>query len=363
MALYAAIYPQYASYFGQPEYKDWVIEDMLKKYGSENDLIVKLTEAVAKIHGIEYALEVVSKAALNGLYKFNTNYPAIINLIHEINPNADIYVIGLYNPLSDTAISDDIPIKIGNALDPVMMSLNLYLAQLNPAKKYYTYVDAFNTSVIGTITLTSLVGKDMNLAGMGDYTMNIHPNEKGHAYIADQVLKAIPDVEDPAPAEEPAQQDPAQEPTQDQPQPATPAKEEPADKDLLNGVCQGPDGKWAMYVDGVVDTGYTSIAQNKYGWWRIENGYVNFNAQSIYQNEYGWWKCTDGKVTFKEQEIYQNQYGWWKCTDSEVTFKETGIFKNKYGKWYCKNSKVDFNKNGKVKYNGKTYTVKNGKVA
>ncbi|MEE1300288.1 MAG: GDSL-type esterase/lipase family protein, partial [Acutalibacteraceae bacterium] len=196
MALYAAIYPQYASYFGQPEYKDWVVEDMLKKYGSENDLIVKLTEAVAKIHGIEYALEVVSKAALSGLYKFNTNYPAIINLIHEINPNADIYVIGLYNPLSDTAISDDIPIKIGKALDPVMMSLNLYLAQLNPAKKYYTYVDAFNTTVLGTITLSSLVGKDMNLAGMGDYTMYIHPNEDGHAYIAKQVLNAIPDVED-----------------------------------------------------------------------------------------------------------------------------------------------------------------------
>ena len=367
MALYAAIYPQYASYFGQQEYKDWIIEDLLKKYGSENDMIVKLTEAVAKIHGIEYALEIVSKAALSGLYKFHTNYPAIIKMIHEINPNADIYVIGLYNPLSDTAISDDIPLKIGKALDPVMMSLNLYLAQLNPAKRYYTYVDAFNTSVLGTITLSSLVGKDMNLAGMGDYTMYIHPSEKGHAYIADQVLKAIPDVEDPAPAEEPAQQEPAQEqPAQEDPapaQPSTPAKEEPADKDLLNGVVQGPDGKWAMYLDGQVDTDYTGIAQNQYGWWRIENGYVNFNAQSIYQNEFGWWKCTDGKVTFKEQEIYQNQYGWWKCTDSKVTFKETGIFKNKYGKWYCKDSKVDFNKNGKVKYNGKTYTVKNGKVA
>lgn len=352
MALYAAIYPQYASYFGQKEYKDWMVEELLKQYGSENDMIVKLTEAVAKIHGIEYALEIVSKAALGGLYKFHTNYPAVINMIHEINPNADIYVIGLYNPLSDTAISDDIPIKIGKVLDPVMMSLNLYLAQLNPAKRYYTYVDAFNTSVLGTITLSSLVGKDMNLAGMGDYTMYIHPNDAGHAYIADQVLKAIPDVEDEKPAEE---QKPAE-------QPATPAKEEPADKDLLNGVVQGPDGKWAMYVDGVVDTDYTGIAQNKYGWWRIENGYVNFNAQSIYQNEYGWWKCTNGKVTFKDQEIYQNQYGWWKTTDSKVTFKETGIFKNKYGKWYCKDSKVDFNKNGKVKYKGTTYTVKNGKV-
>ncbi len=336
MALYAAIYPQYASYFGQKEYKDWMVEELLKQYGSENDMIVKLTEAVAKIHGIEYALEIVSKAALGGLYKFNTNYPAIIRLIHDINPDADIYVIGLYNPLSDTTISDQIPIKIGKALDPVMMSLNLYLAQLNPAKKYYTYVDAFNTSVLGTITLTSLVGEDMNLAGMGDYTMYIHPSEKGHAYIAEQVLKAIPDEEEQQteqPAEEPAQNDPAPS------QPSTPAEPDP-NEGVLNGIVQGPDGKWAMYVDGVVDTDYTGIAQNKYGWW----------------------KCTNGKVTFKDQEIYQNQYGWWKTTDSKVTFKETGIFKNKYGKWYCKDSKVDFNKNGKVKVDGVTYTIKNGKV-
>ncbi len=214
MALYAAIYPQYASYFGQPEYKDWVVEDLLKKYGSENDMILKMTETLAKIHGIEYALEVVSKAALGGLYKFNTNYPAIINLIHEINPNADIYVIGLYNPMSEATLTDDIPIKVGKALDPVIMSLNLYLAQLSPAKRYYTYVDAFNTSVIGTISLASFVGSDMNLAGMGEYTINIHPNDAGHAYIAKQVLNAIPDVEDPAPAEEPAQDDPAQ-PAQD----------------------------------------------------------------------------------------------------------------------------------------------------
>lgn len=333
MALYAAIYPAYATHFGVQEYKQWMIEDLLQKYGSENDLLVQLTEAVAKIHGIEYALEVISKAALGGLHKFNTNYPAIINLIHEINPDADIYVIGLYNPMSEATLSDEIPLKIGKVLDPVMMSLNLYLAQLNPAKKYYTYVDAFNTTVLGTLSLASLVGDDMNLAGMGDYTMYIHPNDAGHAYIADQVLKAIPDVEDETPAKEP-----------------------------LNGIVKGPDGVWAMYKDDKVDTSYTGIAKNEYGWWRVVNGIVDFNANSIYKNEYGWWKCTNGKVTFDENSIYKNEYGWWKCTNSKVTFKETGIFKNQYGKWYVVNSKVDFNKNGKVKYNGKTYTVKNGKV-
>ncbi|MBQ8925259.1 MAG: hypothetical protein IJ051_03235 [Clostridia bacterium] len=208
-----------------------------------------------------------------------------------------------------------------------------------------------------------------------------------------------------AAAEEPKQDEPKQdEPKQDEPKQDEPKQDEPAE--VLNGLVQGPDGKWAMYKDGKVDTSATGVFQNVHGWWRVENGYVNFDAQGIYQNQYGWWKTTDGKVTFEEtgvfqnengwwrvedskvnfdaQGIYQNQYGWWKTTNGKVTFKEDGVYQNengwwktkdskvdfsftgvasnKYGTWYIKNGKVDFSKNGKVTVNGKTYTVKNGKV-
>ena len=361
MALYAAINPANAALYGVQEYDQWLIEELLQKYGTENELIAQLAQTVAAIHGIEYALEVISKATITGLHKFRVNYPVIIEKIREINPNADIYVIGLYNPLSDTLISEQLPIPIGKVLDPMIQSMNLYLAALNPARRYYTYVDAFNTAVLGTINVADLFSSESGLSaeGMGTYTLYVHPSVEGHRYIADQVLKAIPDAEE------------------------TPTSD-PANETVLNGIVKGPDGKWAMYKDGKVDTSYTGIAKNEYGWWRVENGYVNFNANSIYKNEYGWWKCTDGKVTFdengiykneygwwkttdskvtfKENSIYKNEYGWWKTTDSKVTFKETGIFSNQYGKWYVKDSKVDFNKNGKVKFNGKTYTVKNGKA-
>ena len=174
----------------------------------------------------------------------------------------------------------------------------------------------------------------------------------------------------------------------------------------INGIVKGTDGKWAKYVNGKVDTSYTGIAKNQYGWWRVKDGYVDFNANGIYKNEYGWWKTTNGKVTFNEtgifkneygwwrvenskvdfsaNGIYKNQYGWWKTTNGKVTFKENGVFKNeygwwkvenskvnfnftgiasnKYGKWYVKNGKVDFTKNGRVTYNSKTYTITNGKA-
>ena len=164
----------------------------------------------------------------------------------------------------------------------------------------------------------------------------------------------------------------------------TTKKNEPKPATTLNGLVQGPDGKWAMYKNGAVDKSATGIFQNKYGWWRVEKGYVNFNAQGIYQNAYGWWKTTNGKVTFKETGVFQNQFGWWRVKDSKVDFNANGIYQNKYGwwktkngkvdfsftgiakneygTWYVKGGKVDFSKNGNVTYNGKTYTVSNGKV-
>jgi GDSL-like Lipase/Acylhydrolase. len=287
------------------DYKMGLIEQLLRKYGDANEVILQLADSVAKIHGIEFALETVLKGTLTGLHQFNTNYPAIIEKIQDINPTADIYVVGLYNPLTDTQISEELPLKIGKVIDPIILGMNVYLSQLNPARGHYTYVDAFNTEVLKTLTLSTIMGEDGNFGGFGQYVWYIHPSEDGHQYIADQIYKSIPD--------------------------------KPA---VLNGIVKGEDGRWALYKNNKVVTSATGIYQNEKGWWRVKDGYVDFEANGIYQNALGWWKTTNGKVTFKE----------------------TGIFQNENGKWYVRNSQVDFTKFGRVKYDGKTYTVMGGKV-
>ena len=340
IALYTAMNPTASA-----DYKAWMIEKLLTQYGSTNELIQKLAETVVALHGAEFALETIAKATLTGLNKFRVNYPAIINAIHELNPDADIYVIGLYNPLSDTMISEQLPIPIGKVLDPMILSMNLYLSQLCPARNYYTYVDAFNTAVLGTINASELfTGGGLSAEGMGAYTLYVHPSLEGHAYIADQVLKAIPDVEDEAPAEEPAEQT------------------------ILNGLCKGSDGLWAMYSNSKVDTSFNGLAKSTYNgnWYMVKNGYVDWGYTGFGQNPTTkkWYRVKDGRVDWTANSIYKKpETGtWFKTTDGRVTFKETGVFQNENGWWYVKNSWVDFNKNGKVKYNGKTYTVKNGRA-
>ena len=171
---------------------------------------------------------------------------------------------------------------------------------------------------------------------------------------------------------------------EEEPTPAEPEEPATEPEEPLNGIVKGKDGKWAMYRDDKVDTSYTGVAENEYGWWRVENGYVNFDAQGIYHNDYGWWKTTNGKVTFDEtgifkneygwwrvekskvnfkaNGIYQNDYGWWKTTNGKVTFDETGVFKNDYGWWRVEKSKVNFKANGIYKNDYGWWKTTNGKV-
>ena len=301
MALAKGLYPSEAN-----GYTPWRLEALLNEYGSTSEAIKSLSETIAKIHGVEFLLEVVLQSTVESLHKFNTNYPVIIDKIQEINPTADIYVIGLYNPMSSAVISESIPLQVGKIIDPLILSMNLYLSQLNPARGHYTYVDAFNTEVIDTVNFGDILSTSggFDWTGMARYTIAVHPNEAGHQYIANQVLKAIPN--------------------------------KPA---VLNGLVKGEDGLWAMYKNNKVQN-VTGVFQNEKGWWRVKDGYVDFEANGIYQNAFGWWKTTNGRVTFDE----------------------TGIFSNENGKWYVKNSKVDFTKYGRVKYDGKYYYVMGGKV-
>lgn len=147
---------------------------------------------------------------------------------------------------------------------------------------------------------------------------------------------------------------------------------------------KGADGKWVCVKNGAIETSYTGIAGNRYGWWRIVNGYVDFNANGVYRNELGWWYVKDGKVDFDYTGIARNQYGWWRIVNGKVDFYANGVYKNEYGwwyvshgkvnfnytgigtnwngSWYVQNGKVNFNKNGTYSKGGVTYTVSGGKV-
>ncbi len=112
---------------------------------------------------------------------------------------------------------------------------------------------------------------------------------------------------------------------------------------------------WHCYnSDNKIDYSYDGLAQNEYGWWKVNNGGVDFSFDGLAENEYGWWKVSGGAVDFSYSGMAENEYGWWYVSNGTVDFSFSGLAPNQYGWWKVTNGAVDFN------YTGLTFDEKVG---
>ena len=120
---------------------------------------------------------------------------------------------------------------------------------------------------------------------------------------------------------------------------------------------------WHCYnSDNQIDYSYDGLAQNEYGWWKVNNGEVDFCFDGLALNEYGWWKVSGGAVDFSYSGMAENEYGWWYVSNGAVDFSYTGLSFNQYGWWYLSNGTVDFSYSGLVSNEYGWWKVTNGTV-
>ncbi|MBQ5480889.1 MAG: SGNH/GDSL hydrolase family protein [Clostridia bacterium] len=179
----------------------------------------------------------ILKLALQCEVNYRINYGIIVNKIFEINPNVTL-VAPAYTLNYDGF----------GALAPV---LKLVFGEMNLfVKARPNYNGHFITVALPDDKIT--------------YTDISHPDEAGHALIAETILKALPTAKS------------------------------------VQGttVKQGADGNWYAYKDGIYDPTVNSVVKNALGWWKVENGKVNFKFNGIATNENGAWYLLGGKVQF-----------------------------------------------------------------
>jgi len=142
------------------------LEDVIAMYGVSDikDLLTMIDEAVAE---------------------YEQNYDRLIKAIRALNPDCEIYVLGMYN--------------IFEQAEPEGMWLRDFLAERNKAQidelaDYYTnrsaykdevtYVDISKTEIWWTFPMyTPLYYMSMMIC--------THPDYEGHQYIANQVIRAM----------------------------------------------------------------------------------------------------------------------------------------------------------------------------
>ncbi len=179
----------------------------------------------------------ILKLALQCEVNYRINYTAIVNKIFEINPTVTL-VAPTYT------MNYDMFGSLGTVLKIVFAEMNLFVK----ARPSYN----------GHFVTVSLPDDQLTFVDIS------HPDEAGHALIAETILKALPTEAS--------------------------VKGETVKK--------GADNNWYYYKDGNYDASANTVAKNTFGWWRVANGKVDFTFNGIAKNQNGTWYITGGKVNF-----------------------------------------------------------------
>ena len=140
------------------------------------------------------ALVALVTAYAYGVAEYAANLPALINAIRTVNADAEIVIVGMYNPI------DGVVIDVDNAFMSVYMDLSdyaNYFDYLIDASAAYSfalavaidgvnYVDAREVEIVET----ELGISDLEALLDGDVSF-MYPGEAGHAYIAEQIYNAM----------------------------------------------------------------------------------------------------------------------------------------------------------------------------
>ncbi|MBR6800320.1 MAG: hypothetical protein IKM61_01025 [Eubacteriaceae bacterium] len=117
---------------------------------------------------------------------FSLNYAEMINDIHEINPEAEVIVVGSYNPLKELSVQiEGEEMNIGEYVDYLIEIMDIQFLAYSMLTPKTTFVEVNDTEVEKAYTSV----EDLAMSVILDTKIN--PSEAGHEYIKTQILKAL----------------------------------------------------------------------------------------------------------------------------------------------------------------------------
>lgn len=147
----------------QKEYMDTVSAFGI---GQAMELVQQAADAV---FGVATLVPQLVAAIGDALLSFESRYEEILQLIRKLTPNAIIVEVGFYNPF------DILTPGFNGIIDTYLGSMNSFLKTMEKEYSNVYYADMTGTETIFGTTLAN----------------DPHPTEKGHQFMADQILGVL----------------------------------------------------------------------------------------------------------------------------------------------------------------------------
>lgn len=185
-------YALYKIYLDHPDLLDKIYELDMSDINDFDSFVDKLFSALdfAGCLG-QYMAEFEVNLAVN-FERFKRNMPLVIEEVRKLNKDADIYVLGMFNPADISYTTDNGTfLSLVSSMDLRTAAVNAYLRFECPALSEYTYVDV-TFAETQSASVLDLESNDIVNTALSFVKM-MHATDKGHAYIADQIISAFKD--------------------------------------------------------------------------------------------------------------------------------------------------------------------------
>lgn len=130
---------------------------------------------------------------LYGYVGFLCNYPKAVDKIHELNPDAQVILVGQYNPFVDSVITmNGSEIPLGEYTDLLIKLTNQHYKSYAIMTGNAVYVDAPDvelTQTLGTIDMDNV--SLSTLSGLLTKIGKLTANGNGHEYIKTQIMDKL----------------------------------------------------------------------------------------------------------------------------------------------------------------------------
>ena len=160
------------------------INETLASGGDSLDALVKVVKLAEQMTETGAMGAAFVKGMMQGLAGFMQNWEAIMKSIYDLNPDAKVVAVGLYNPLKTTKLMSSSAITIGKAFAVIIGQMNMFMQYQSAYHTRYTYVNVEDTEIY---TVPPFTSNAFNTQMVGF----VHPTEEGHRSIAKKILNSL----------------------------------------------------------------------------------------------------------------------------------------------------------------------------
>ena len=165
---------------------DEQVKAMFAEGASQVEIWNTIYNTMLSINKVEILLEAFATALIRGYMNMATNWPVVMKKIHQINPNATVVALGMFNAGNGLKIMEQLPFDLSPAVFPVVELMNSVMMKYQ-AIYGYKFVSTMGTPLRAWTPLLQWTQETY----MVELLYGAHPPLEGHEYITKKILAAI----------------------------------------------------------------------------------------------------------------------------------------------------------------------------